>query len=288
MLLRLREVRSQLRGEYATSDDEDPFDSDMPTANSRQSKRPKEDVPTPPSSGTPRTVATEQGGSAVEALLPGLDVNRPTGRDSNSPIEGVATRDNEAFFRGDLGNMAGRILELAADESTEDRTECDRLRLWVMYSGAGEAPPSYLNRRVPTRWEEEGGRLAPTEETTVQDPKLDKKSKVYTRRDEGTGTGGSQNRRNVRPSRTLGVRANVMADRVKNDPMRLLGVLGNGGSNRKWVIQIARAIIEKGIGEGTLRNWAARAPVWAGSDRRRFAQQVKDAVELWANGEGVV
>lgn len=259
MTLWLQEVRSQLRGDYDVSDDEDPFDPDMPLDATRNVKRPKEDVPTPPQMVGPRVIVESEGTSTVSKAVPGPDLNEPPGRDSSSSVEGVDAAGETPFFTGDVGRMANRILELAADEAAEDRAECDRLKLWVMYSGAGMAPPSYVNRRTPTRWEEEGSRLAPSEGGVQPNQQEQKKSRTYTRSVGEEGASGKE-RKHTRPSRTLGMRAAAMADRVKNDPMRILGVLGTGRTNRKWVIQISRAIMGRGISEGTLRNWAARAP----------------------------
>lgn len=78
-------------------------------------------------------------------------------------------------------------------------------------------------------------------------------------------------------------RAADIAQKIKNNPLRILGFLGSVGNNKAWGSKVALCLVQSGIGEGTLRNWADKAPVNHRHGRKQFARRVKLSIEMWAS-----
>lgn len=120
----------------------------------------------------------------------------PLGRErSESPPATPEMGWPTTLFNGNVRGMANRMLQYTMAKGVDDAGEASRLLTWVTYSGASWPPDKFINRRMPTRWEGDAEMFAPTSDEPAADG----------------GAGPSQ------PSR--GMRADAMAQRIKNDPM---------------------------------------------------------------------
>lgn len=191
--------------------------------------------------------------------------------------------DNPMFFDGDVETFADRILQSTKEETNDEDHEYKRLRTWVMCTGAGPPPPSLVNHRRPTAWENAMSRYIPDVTDTIH------RSTIVTPAKKERAPGGKERdipaktEHKVKRGVALSLRATEMADKIKDDPGRIVGLLGSGGNNRKWATAVARAVLRLGVGDGTLAKWSRHPLGRRSKNAKSFALSVKDMLTLWAN-----
>ena len=132
---------------------------------------------------------------------------------------------------------------------------------------------------MPTQYETQVSRLALDEDEDTSSG-----VKTYTSRKEGQRSTSNKEKptKKKSPKKLLSVRAAEVARQIKDDPIRIMGILGTGGSNRRWASAVAQALRKVGIGDGTMKGWEAQI-VGSLEDKPQVGSLVvKKAVDLWA------
>lgn len=195
--------------------------------------------------------------------------------------EDVSPRANteEAFFSGDIDAYVGKAMAYVQKDTAGQGTEYDRLTVWAAVVGAGPVPATVINRRVPTVYEDRAARLA-----AGNDEEVSHRTRVITgqRQPKGTNSGSPTQPDGRKKKKALSVRASAVARQIKDDPLRIMGVLGTGGNNRRWAAAVAQALMKLGVGDGTVKGWRSQIIGSLEVKPHVGATVVKKTVELWA------
>lgn len=102
----------------------------------------------------------------------------------------------------------------------------------------------------------------------------------------GEGGGSSSGESKPRGKNSgLMTRARKMAKEIHLHPLRIMGLLGNGGKNRKWAAAVARCILLAGVGDGVMKKWQSKIPRDLSVDRAAYCRNVLNTLRVWGYNE---
>lgn len=218
------------------------------------------------------------------------------GSSQHSPPE---DEPDDIIFTGDVVAFAARLVQQAVVPTSTEDVELDRALLWSNLGAIDGIAPSVGNRRVATAIEDAAAQFDPRPEPKK---KQDEGRQEWSASSRSTGAAageggsagiaaqsasGTDSDTSQSPSKTrrredgLAKRAEKVVATIKDHPLRVLGVLARGATNKPWATAVARALVKTGMGEGRITTWAGLVRDQKNKPRE-FALGVKRTVLAWA------
>ncbi|XP_034190463.1 uncharacterized protein LOC117608864 isoform X1 [Osmia lignaria lignaria] len=165
----------------------------------------------------------------------------------------------DSFFDGNVEQIIDVMRKEAESKEVIECKEAYRLIVWTILAGAGTQPPSLVNRRQLTKWEDDMDGYVPQKDAPEHwEVPLPTRASI------------------------LSNRVSQVAARIKNNSWHILGMLGANARNRAWGFAVAWALLDGGIEDEMYVRWSMQVKSGLCYSGEEFAQGIISILILWA------